>query len=411
MIAITRTCTCIILTSSFLKVNLKFSFFKKHMEKIFFSFVFLLSHLFGVGAKPCGDGFNEVSTFIGSGGPAYGYGGVNPGAQYPFSPMRLGPDTNNDHLSDISFRHFSGYNYLDTTIRAFSHTHTVGAGVNDLGNFGIMPFHLRSNKMELGGNNSKFWWSQFDKSTETSTPGRYQVFLSDPGVQVDLLAIGTHAGMHRYTWVKTDKVSVPGLVIDICHAAKLSENDKVQDSSCLEATISIDKDTQTFTGSVLFSGSLSRHIWVYIYGEIVPISDKIEVGSWRTCSGFHPMEICQDDVASVTATDGVLFTSASLRPKVNGDDFFGQSPTISLQVDVRVGISFISVELAKTNLREAMQDSSDFLILAQKTKTVWCNALNFASITPLPGDKDISQIFYSAAYRAQLSPTRYTEVG
>ncbi len=36
-----------------------------------------------------------VNSFIGTGGLAYGYGGVNPGAQYPTGAMRLGPDTTN----------------------------------------------------------------------------------------------------------------------------------------------------------------------------------------------------------------------------------------------------------------------------------------------------------------------------
>ena len=35
--------------------------------------------------------------------------------------MRLGPDTES-FVGDASFRHFSGYNYVDTNIRAFSHT-------------------------------------------------------------------------------------------------------------------------------------------------------------------------------------------------------------------------------------------------------------------------------------------------
>ena len=63
----------------------------KTVSSLFCALIYQLCVAVG---KPC-DGFNGVSTFIGSGGPAYGYGGVNPGAQYPFSPLRLGPDTNN----------------------------------------------------------------------------------------------------------------------------------------------------------------------------------------------------------------------------------------------------------------------------------------------------------------------------
>lgn len=36
-----------------------------------------------------------VNSFIGTGGLGYGYGGVNPGAQFPAGALRLGPDTTN----------------------------------------------------------------------------------------------------------------------------------------------------------------------------------------------------------------------------------------------------------------------------------------------------------------------------
>ena len=44
------------------------------------------------------------------------------GAQLPYSPLRLGPDTS-DSVADIDFRHYSGYNSFDSKIRMFSHTH------------------------------------------------------------------------------------------------------------------------------------------------------------------------------------------------------------------------------------------------------------------------------------------------
>ena len=104
-----------------------------------------------------------VSTFIGSGGAGYGIGSINPGPQFPYGAMRLGPDTSlglgarsrplsmqRSHtvMCDpcvsivrmcrravlaadpllIPFNHFAGYYYNDDYIRAFSHTHMVGAG-------------------------------------------------------------------------------------------------------------------------------------------------------------------------------------------------------------------------------------------------------------------------------------------
>lgn len=34
--------------------------------------------------------YEKVDCFIASGGPGYGYGSINPGAQLPYSPLRLG---------------------------------------------------------------------------------------------------------------------------------------------------------------------------------------------------------------------------------------------------------------------------------------------------------------------------------
>ena len=84
----------------------------------------------------------HVDPFIGSGGAGFGAGGHNPGAQVPFGIMRLGPDTGTllgkDEIVEPPFDHYGGYHHSDNSIVAFSHTHMVGAGVGDLGNFGVM---------------------------------------------------------------------------------------------------------------------------------------------------------------------------------------------------------------------------------------------------------------------------------
>ena len=39
---------------------------------------------------------------------SYGIGHNNPGAQHPYSPLRLGPDTALDNIY-IQFNHYAGY--------------------------------------------------------------------------------------------------------------------------------------------------------------------------------------------------------------------------------------------------------------------------------------------------------------
>jgi putative alpha-1,2-mannosidase len=128
--------------------------------------------------EPCAGLLAKVNVFVGTGGLAYGYGSLNPSTN-PHGGMRLGPDTADSAL-DISWRHFSGYNSDDDQIRAFSHTHLVGAGIDNLGHFGVMP--------TLGMTKPLSWWSPFSKSREKASPGRYSVFLDKPRVQVDLQA-------------------------------------------------------------------------------------------------------------------------------------------------------------------------------------------------------------------------------
>lgn len=203
-----------------------------------------------------------VNPFIGSGGWGYGYGSLNPSAQVPFGAMRLGPDTVN-MVADLSYRHFSGYNYDDNYIRAFSHTHLVGAGANDLGNVGLMPVRLSDERglldaqwklddfgfpanLDASQDNNPinddhshshaplFWWATMNKSLESAAPGRYSTYLIEPGVTVDLIALGSYAALHHYTF--EDSGGQQGLVVDACHLAKL---EFPSSTGCTNATLTV----------------------------------------------------------------------------------------------------------------------------------------------------------------------------
>lgn len=341
-------------------------------------------------------GCDLANVFIGSGGPAYGYGGVNPGAQYPFGAMRLGPDTSNT-IADISFRHFSGYNAYDDTIRAFSHTHLVGAGVDDLGNFGIMPVRLHTDDRTFTHN---AWWSKFNKTTEIARPGYYSVFLDEPAVQAELLSIGTMAAVHRYSWQNLKGRA--GIILDMCHAAKHQFG---SDNSCEAASVTVDADNaNAFRGSINMKGSFTRGMGIYIYGEIVPESVTNKgVKQWQWCQGEK--SFCSE-TKEASAEKGLLFGLAELHPDVDKDGG-------SLSVTIRVGISFISTDLAKQNLENSLADTKlkTFSALQDRTKNYWCDALSTLAVTEVEGDSEAAILLHSANYRAQLTPTIYTESG
>src|SRR5262245_49120906 len=94
-----------------------------------FAFVMVASRL-----TNAADGFQSVDPFIGT----RGGGHVFPGATVPFGMVQLSPDTQTRHFKE-SYPWAAGYQYGDTTILGFSHTHFSGAGHSDLGDVLVMP--------------------------------------------------------------------------------------------------------------------------------------------------------------------------------------------------------------------------------------------------------------------------------
>ncbi|MEP7247626.1 MAG: glycoside hydrolase family 92 protein, partial [Gammaproteobacteria bacterium] len=75
-----------------------------------------------------------VDPFIGTQGTGHTF----PGAVVPFGMVQLSPDTQIRHFKQ-SYPWAAGYQYGDSTILGFSHTHFSGAGHSDLGDVLVMP--------------------------------------------------------------------------------------------------------------------------------------------------------------------------------------------------------------------------------------------------------------------------------
>lgn len=310
--------------------------------------------------------------------------------------MRLGPDTA-ESIVDLSYRHFSGYNYLDNQIRGFSHTHLVGAGVNDLGTIGIMPFN--AGKLQGGRPQHNGWWSTFNKSSEYASPGYYKVHLDEPNADAELLSVGTYAGIHRYTYKHGDAENVAdGLILDVCHAAKL----EIKDSPCLNASVSFDsKNPHIFRASVFFAGGLSGQRWYHLYGEISTSNPAVSLTHWTTCTDPHLLGSCSSE-ASSSSTSGTLFSVGNfVHPRKSSEDF---------TLEIRVGLSRISMDLAEQNLRDAIPNKLvSFSDLKARTEAVWCDHLQGLEVEVLDGDNDLLTILQSSYYRTFISVSDYTE--
>ncbi|MEZ7954081.1 MAG: glycoside hydrolase family 92 protein, partial [Bacteroidales bacterium] len=157
-----------------------------------------------------------VNPFIGTEKMGHTY----PGATLPFGMVQLSPDTdtlsysvNGIYNKDV-YKYCAGYQYRDTTIVGFSHTHFSGTGHSDLGDILIMPTTgiLRMNPGTADKHKDGFR-SLFNHKSERAEPGYYSVMLDDYGIKAELTAT-TRVGIHKYTFPKSDSAHI---VLDLVH--------------------------------------------------------------------------------------------------------------------------------------------------------------------------------------------------
>jgi predicted alpha-1,2-mannosidase len=138
-------------------------------------------------------GYAAVDPFIGTQGGGHTF----PGAVVPFGMIQLSPDTQTRHFKE-SYPWAAGYQYGDSTILGFSHTHFSGAGHSDLGDVLVTPI-AGGVRLEPGDASQPLsgYRSRFSHDSERAEPGYYSVTLSDYGVRAELTAT-TRVGLHRY---------------------------------------------------------------------------------------------------------------------------------------------------------------------------------------------------------------------
>ena len=311
---------------------------------------------------------SHVNPFIGTGAiPGSPLSGNNyPGATVPFGMVQLSPDTRNVPDWGVA----SGYNYNDTTIAGFSHTHLSGTGVAELFDVLLMPFSGDIIKEEDGKNP---YQSKFSHKEEWARPGYYKVILSDYNVTAGLTAT-THAGFHKYTFPK-DKAA--HIIIDLDHSMKKS-----------------DWNTRIIASQLSF-----------------PNDHTVE--GYRTITGWAPVrkvffhaEFSQPVTRTTTKDGNTVYDNAVV---VNGTalkailDFDASQQQ---EVLVKVGLSATSIDNARLNV-QAEIPAWDFNGTVNAAGAVWEKELGKIKIEGTPEQK---QIFYTALYHTFIQPNQLSDV-
>ncbi len=303
----------------------------------------------------------HADPFIGS----EGGGHVFVGACLPFGMVKLGPD--------MVGHSNSGYR-SDSNIEGFSHTHVSGTGGGaKYGAVSVMPV---SEKFELKDYTS-------DWENEKNTPGYFSVDLKKNKVKVALTT--THnAGLHNYTFEENKG----HILIDAGHflftGSEYGHGPFGEAQQLVGSEIKILSPTEVEGYTRIRGGwNYGEAYTVYFYAQIdQPASD---FGTWKGTEK-HPGNTIEFDSGEKT---GAYFSFSNLKEK---------------QIQLKVGISFLSSNKAKANLEKEIPHWDFDKTKAEAQKT-WNDAL---SKIVIEGNDELKTMFYTGLYHSMLMPVDRT---
>lgn len=305
--------------------------------------------------------YDSVNPLIGTAGG----GNTFPGATLPFGMVQWSPDTNMD----------AWYRYDEKTIRGFSLTHLSGAGCPLYGDFAVLP--TAAELAASPGTDFTPYAAAFNHAQEVAHPGYYAVTLGN-GVRVEI-TVAERAGIARFTFPQGAPARL--LVNAGSSADALADRPGQHDVAGDENQIAL--TAQGFSGFARAGHfcSSDSHYTIYVVGRFDKPFTKTAV--WQDAAVQH----------NATWAHGA-HTGAWLD--------FGSAH----QVEMKVGVSFVSTDGAGANLSREMP-GWDFDSVHARAKTEWSDLLGRFAVEG--GTADQRTIFYTGVYHSFLSPNVFSD--
>src|SRR6266851_3891385 len=296
-----------------------------------------------------------VDPFIGTAGE----GAVFPGAAAPFGMLQWSPDT---RLGG------GGYHYDDTTIRGFSLSHLSGVGCPG---FQDVPFMPTLRPPQTAADWSTYA-AHFAHADERASPGYYAVRLEPADIQVELTAT-SRVGFARFAYPR--EAGDATLLIGAGESA-------LEVSAASIEVVGDDRVAGSLTAGG-FCGQDAHYTMYFVAQFERPFAD---FGTWSE-SGLHDRQ----RVASGPGAGAYLTFDT------------GQTQTVQVQV----GMSYVSIANAQTNLAAAGLDW-DFAGARRTSAANWQTWLQ--RIRAGGGTPQQLRRFYTALYRVFLHPNVFSDV-
>ncbi|WP_263351995.1 GH92 family glycosyl hydrolase [Acidicapsa acidisoli] len=219
------------------------------------------------------------------------------------------------------------------------------------------------------GTRPETYASDFDHDFETATPYYYEADLQTWGIKSEFTAT-EQAAYYRFTFPASQHAH---LVLSAADGAKL----QVTGVNTVEGS-------QRITGTVGKTSDTDKETREYFYAKFSRPLQSYQ--TWKGNDLSHAAEQTGDNIGIVTDI----------------------GTTAGEQIEVRVGISYISAEQARKNLEREIPGGT-FDQVKSQTREIWNNALAGMDVTG--GTERQRTIFYTALYRSLGRMTDITEDG
>ncbi len=331
------------------------------MFAIFTLFVGCLRAAAAGAPAPASPPVDCVNTFVGTTNGGHTF----PGATLPFGMVQLSPDMPRREIG-----YGESYDYTGHHIDGFSMTHLSGTGCLS---YGDVFFTATSGPVTIHPRQYRF---AFDHKDEAASPGYYRVLEQTWGINAELTTT-LRCGMARFEFPAGKQENI---LLPISHVMTSYSH------PCHLHFINDHTLTGYVTSDIFCASGPAR-----IYFAMQANRPSQKYGLWKA-GKMLPGKTTVNQKKEKNKIGAFMSWPASPKPQT---------------VEVRVGISYVSVNGAMKNLRAEMH-SWDFDRYRDAAAKIWNRALSVIHVRG--GSAAHRACFYTALYHTMIDPTVFDDV-
>lgn len=316
-----------------------------------------------------------VNPFIGTSN----YGATYPGAVSPRGMVSVSPfnvSGSQNTLEKDSQWLSNPYVHENTFLTGFSHVNLSGVGCPELGVILTMP-----TTGDLETDHLKYGTTYTD---ELAKPGYYSTQLSKYNVKAEMTAT-SRTGVSRYSF----PVGKSNILINLGVGLTNEEGAVIKIVSPTEI------EGMRNVGSFCYYKPEESYPVYFVAKFSKPADD---FGVWKKTREYDGLE------AQWMGYNGKTRLYKNYRKEVIGDSigsYFTYNFDKPTQVEVKIGVSYVSIENARENLEKETQNLN-FDAIYKNTSAHWNDLLSKIEVEG--GTKDDKTIFYTALYHTLIHP-------